>query len=563
MVIPIEGLIPLGLMYNSKSVFNIVMKMNQFILSFYRLVAGKKQVCAFVLLLLLSSGSSCKKFLNVDGLEAMSGNNFWQSESDVESYTIGVYGLMRQALLNSVIYPMAGDWRFGIWIANNYSPGGRRGFIDQAAQNNVKGIFNADQNWGNNQKFWVVADAIPLTWKYLYQTIAAANILYTKIDEVPDPAFSDVSRKKYKAEAVYLRCLSYFFLSRFFGDVPYYTNAYNQDPLPRTSLVTVFKSCLADIRAVKDDLPWTYKDPANVGVRAMRGGALVMMMEMDMWVSTFDAATNAQGYWEDVDTLGSELINDNGGVYGLIPIEQYPTIFRGKSKEALIEISKNANYGESNYASNNRNFEFGTYTTHNPVGSVQSSTSSAGSSSYPNGSFMQTLYPDGSVDKRKTLWYNANISAGNGSFEFWKYLDFSLPSGTYNSPGLLITRYADAYLLRAEALANLGDDDKAITMLNAIRTRAGATLYTSGEDQTLSDAIWNERVKEFMLEGHYSFDLIRTKRLLDPKFCIWPMSLEAFNNGAWTWPIPATSVANGFSNNPYMTQYPYWKLLGF
>ena len=52
---------------------------------------------------------------------------------------------------------------------------------------------------------------------------------------------------------------------RAFGDVPYYTIAYNSASLPRTNMVTVLQSCLEDLRTgalgnSPEDrfLPWTY-----------------------------------------------------------------------------------------------------------------------------------------------------------------------------------------------------------------------------------------------------------------------------------------------------------------
>ena len=60
-----------------------------------------------------------------------------------------------------------------------------------------------------------------------------------------------------------MRGLAYFFLVRNFGDVPYYTDAYHQEPLPRTNMVTVLKNIAADLNQILVDdpdvtcLPWT------------------------------------------------------------------------------------------------------------------------------------------------------------------------------------------------------------------------------------------------------------------------------------------------------------------
>ncbi len=58
-----------------------------------------------------------------------------------------------------------------------------------------------------------------------------------------------------------------------------------------------------------------------------------------------------------------------------------------------------------------------------------------------------------------------------------------------------------------------------------------------------------------MGEGHHFYDLVRTRKILDPKFTPNPLSFSAFQAGAWTWPIDASATIN----NPYMTLNNYWR----
>src|SRR3546814_13542816 len=90
---------------------------------------------------------------------------------------------------------------------------------------------------------------------------------------------------------------------RLYGDVVYYTDAYHSEPLPREDMVSVINKSIADMKAHKDDLPWTYADPALRGVRASRGGAVALLMNMNMWNAGFDE-TNQTAYYTETAKIG-------------------------------------------------------------------------------------------------------------------------------------------------------------------------------------------------------------------------------------------------------------------
>ncbi|MEI3422326.1 MAG: RagB/SusD family nutrient uptake outer membrane protein [Butyricimonas faecihominis] len=69
-------------------------------------------------------------------------------------------------------------------------------------------------------------------------------------------------------------------------------------------------------------------------------------------------------------------------------------------------------------------------------------------------------------------------------------------------------RLADIYLLRAECYAKLGDD-LAKADLNKIRNRAHATPYPAPGENDIQLAIFKERERELLFEGHRYYDIIR------------------------------------------------------
>ena len=115
---------------------------------------------------------------------------------------------------------------------------------------------------------------------------------------------------------------------------------------------------------------------------------------------------------------------------------------------------------------------------------------------------------------------------------------------TSNSGNQIVFRYAGALLLYAEALAALGTNDtKANELLNRIRHRAGASeSFSSGKE--LQDAIFWERQRELIGEGHYYYDLVRTGNISNIAYCAHPIRRTDFNVGAWTWPLHRDVLKN-------------------
>ena len=506
---------------------------------------------SFYILLLAAciSNSACKKFLDVKPLDKLSGNVFWQSRSDVESFTSDQYANLRNKFTSTSFIPATGELRSGYILpailnnSNSVAEKNIRLVYAQFATNNLKtntGVLSSTQPW-NGLGF----DSIT-KWYEFYSVIQGANILYERVNNGV-PGLSGDDKKKYQAEAVFLRCLTYFFMVRLYGDVPYYTKAYQQDPLPREKAVSVINQCIADLKANLDNLPLVYPDPALRAVRATKGAALDLLMNMNMWNAGFDNGNKLKYYQQTAD-LGSELISSN--VYQLLPLDNFSEVMKGRSNEGIFEFNQSINY-ES--APNFRAF-FGEMMLRYP--NKNSGTDNSSSHAYFRADYLLRLYPAGIADKRKDLWFDNSMLSQDGNFQLLKFKG-NLASNQSNPDwGLIIFRFAEAILLRAEALAELGGQDaEAIKMLNMIRRRAVAPEYIGIGGQDLKNAIFNERCKELMGEGHLYFDLIRTGRILNSQWTLNPLSADQFARGGWTWPIDVSALYN----NPYMKLNEYWQ----
>lgn len=502
--------------------------------------------------------SGCKKFLNVDPPSDLSGNNFWLTRQDVESFTNGNYELFRQSVTrtnmqagagsNEYPYlPFAGELRGGM-VKENTELGWGRGYIADLANNNIRRFVDfvySGNNWRslfNHVRF--------TQWDRYYRCIAAANIAVDRIDGVPDPDMTAAMKAAYKGEAVFIRNLAYFFMVRQFGDVAYYTEPYFSDPMKRTPMVQVLKNCIADMKSAYKGMYWTYDDPFYVGIRGMRGAAIALMMEMNLWLAGFDNA-NASAYYNEVITLGEEAKNESGNAYELLPIERYVEIFKGRSRENLFGIPQNRNYGER--------FGWSDFFDQVKYDPLNPTSASIPYMSY-TANFMRALYPEGLPDRRLQLWFNpATVYNANRTFQMKKFLVTSDPNSIdfndRNDATQCVYRYADIFLMQAEAYAELGNETMARQTVNIIRARAGAQDITETGDD-LREQIFLERAREFIGEGHYWFDCVRSRRLIDLSYnyCVH-VTVEQFRQGAWTWPIDRAALLN----NPEMTLNNYWE----
>ncbi|WP_143308958.1 RagB/SusD family nutrient uptake outer membrane protein [Chitinophaga vietnamensis] len=486
--------------------------------------------------LLCTSNTGCKKFLDAESPTKESGASFWKTRSDVERFTNNLYGEIADVLLNNSFF-LAAEFRCGIYrqTARSRSIWGRP-YYDYLVYNNLKALM---QDYWNQ---WFHFNDIP-NWQGYYRVIQSAGILTDRIDDIPGSEISATDKRRYKAEAVWVRNFLYFVMVRLYGDVPYYNKPYFNEIIGRTRFTDVLNACIADMAQYKDDLPWAYTDPKMKAVRPTRGAAIVLMMHMNMWNAGFDEG-NKDKYYKAVAALGKELIEQNGGAHRLLTVSEFRQLFRGGSQEGIFELTQNVNYGEV------RGLGY-QYLNDNVLEHA------GGGYSYVNyvGKFMEKMYPPGVADKRKDLWFDANTMYREGNLvEFRKFIGNTGSNIAFDG-NLIVFRYADAILLAAEANAELGDEGEATRLLNIIRARAETAPYTGGGGTELKDAIFWERAKELMGEGHAFYDLVRTHRILNSEYCTAPISQSAFQRGAWTWPIAESAL----TNNPLMKLNEYWR----
>ena len=139
----------------------------------------------------------------------------------------------------------------------------------------------------------------------------------------------------------------------------------------------------------------------------------------------------------------------------------------------------------------------------------------------------------------------------------WRSVPYSTywPAGNYplsykireKNSDIILMRYADILLMKAEAYAEMGKSQEAINIVNRIRQRAGVKelsgTYTAHEALV---KVEDERQLELFMEGQRWFDLIRTDlwhdamtKAHDEKGNLMFPQLEDYQQ---KWPIPQTEL---------------------
>ena len=116
-------------------------------------------------------------------------------------------------------------------------------------------------------------------------------------------------------------------------------------------------------------------------------------------------------------------------------------------------------------------------------------------------------------------------------------------SGDNADNDYVLYRFADVWLMKAEAAMRNGDSGTALDMVNTLRTARGASTLGSID----ADAMLAERGRELYWEGHRRTDMIRFGKFLEA----W-QEKPASGPERLLFPIPATSLAS----NPNLVQNP-------
>ncbi|MCD7978479.1 MAG: RagB/SusD family nutrient uptake outer membrane protein [Tannerellaceae bacterium] len=392
-------------------------------------------------------------------------------------------------------------------------------------------------------------------WKHSYAGISKAN---TAIIKIPEIHMDATVQARLLGEVKFLRGLYYFNLVRFFGDVPLITNleTIGDALIPRTPLAEVYEQIIEDITFAINNLPFRSEYASWDAGRVNKGAAKILLGKIYLTRKEFQKAA---------DTLAEVVENES--VYGFGLHAHYRNNWL-RETEAGMEAVLYIEYAGPPYLTNGEMAMAG------PKYSIPESLGISGlnEADIPT----QELYDQfDDKDTRKAVNFKTEFQ----HFTTGEIIRSSIPlSGKFWVEGvesadlcdvnMHIIRYADAILMYAEALNEIGESSKALTQLNRIRERAFGDH--TGNYQLMSQdefrkVILHERRLEFPHEGHRWFDLVRTGTFVErmKEHSAYEAKVAESNKTELAanlkehmvlMPIPQSEI----DLNPQLTQNPGW-----
>ncbi len=433
----------------------------------------------FLMLLMLLPFFSCKKYLDLQPQDGITGAEFWKTKEQVQAAVIGCYS----SLTGSATGATSLAESFFYW-------GELR--ADMVA---------ATLGTTNEQIDIINVNILPTNrianWRGVYQTINYCN---TVIDFAPgvlqkDLTFSQSALDKYLAEAKTLRAYMYFYLARTFGDVPLKLKATSSDKeivqIAKNTQAEVLAQILIDLNEAESLAVISYGDQASDKGRVTKYTVNALQADVHLWMNNYDECI----------TAANKIINS--GKFGLIDGSSasiwFTTLYAtGNSNESIFEFQ---------YDRQRLNPFFGIFMT-------------SGRKFLASSKVMDEIY---TVDFINPL--NADIRADGAAVRstdqvIWKYIGLSntiARAAEESYAHWIAYRYADILLMKAEALNQKGSGQQALDIVYQIRNRARALIATNTnpsptDKDGVADFILNERARELSYEGKRWFDLLRNAK---------------------------------------------------
>lgn len=367
---------------------------------------------------------------------------------------------------------------------------------------------------------------------------------------------------QYRAEARFLRALSYWHGIDLFGNIPLVKEDFplGTTPPQQATRAEVYAFVVQDLNDLRGDLP-----PAGQGEYGRADQGAVDMLLGKLYLNGQVYA--GEDHYADARAAMERVIGS--GAYQLEP--NYMLNFladNNTSRELIFAVPYDGQHTQS--------YGGTTYLTHAAVGGAMDPHALG----LDGGWFGLRIRPEivalfpgvgpASADHRASFIFSTGQTEAIHSLTDFtqglgapKYQNVTSTGAPGSNPGFAdvdypMFRLADAYLMYAEAVLRGGGGDRAtaLTYINDLRARAyGGNSGAITDAQLTLDFILDERARELLWEGNRRTDLVRFGRFSGGGTWAWKGGVEA---GRTTeafhdlYPLPASELIA----NPNLTQNP-------
>ena len=410
------------------------------------------------------------------------------------------------------------------------------------------------QIWGTSNQFLQA-----MYYRIFFQVGMANEFLRNTTDDVlaarnvPDALKTQI--KAYRAEARFLRALSYWHGIDLFGSIPLVkeTDPIGSTPPQQASRADLFNYVESELKAIIPDLPAPGVQEYG---RASSGAAQMLLAKLYMNAQVY---TGTARYADALTAINAVI----GSGYTIDP--SYRHLFQADnntSKELIFAVPQDGKKTQS--------YGGMTFLIHAQVGGNMNPSAFGIDGGWwglrvkpevpATFTSANDLRSGGFFTSGQNLAMN-ELTNFNDGYASVKYSNVTSTGAQGSDAGFPDTDYpmfrlGDAYLMYAEAVLRGGGGTRAqaLTYINALRTRAWGNTNGNITDAQMTLAfIKDERLRELYWEGHRRSDLIRFAGFTDQGTWAWKggvkagKATDAFRN---LYPLPASELLA----NPNLTQ---------
>ncbi|HRN55194.1 MAG TPA: RagB/SusD family nutrient uptake outer membrane protein [Agriterribacter sp.] len=475
----------------------------------------KNNIIIFSALIILF-GAGCTKTLELEPISAISSTSFWKTEDDANGALRGMYIRLRGVTASSLF------------------------LLGEARSQNMKQSVGYDGGNWNTFYNQLNSTSAGRDWGDVYKVVNDANLI---LKYLPNISFnSEATKNRCLAEAYAMRAYCYFIMAKTWGDLPLVidpTEGYDPDVIykERTPVAQIFTQIKSDIEQALS----LFSDNSFLAGRNRWSKPAVNALKGDIFLWT---AKKMGGGNSDLTTALTALNDvDAADVQLLANFESVFDYSNKGNKEILMANNFQLNESVSTLMAN-------MYIDGYPPNSDPAAMAIIGS---VGGASYWTLTDDTRSkfklgDLRKELSFTELYSFEEATGDYTKLygciqrkFDGMVNGGVrYFIDDVVLYRYADVLLMKAEAQNALGQDPSAA--INAVRQRAfgsnfAGNEFVAGSKEDNDAAILEERLLELLYEGKYWWDILRFDKasVLIPYFqdnpshtykYLWPISLS-------------------------------------